>query len=198
MEDNKNVETEVTETETTETEVTENKAEKQPTMAEMQAQIQKLMVDNAKLKRAVDKNGSEAADYKRKWKESLSEVEQASLDKAEKEAKREEEFNAMKRELQVSKIEKTYLSMGYTPDEASRISIAEVDGDFDEKIKIQIEVDARKKKIYEAEFLKNRPDIHIGTGNTQITKEQFNKMGMIEKSKLKNENPEEYERLKSL
>lgn len=197
MEDNKNLEAEITETETPETK-DEVETEKQPTMAELQAQMQKLMVENAKLKRSTDKATSEAADFKRKWKESLSEVEQANLDKAEKEAERETQFNEMKKALEISRAKDDYLAEGYTPDEAQKAALADVEGDKEEGRKIRSQVLSRLVKEETAKILKNRPDIHIGTGESKISKEQFDKMGMIEKSKLKNENPEEYERLKSL
>lgn len=171
---------------------------KQPSIAELQAQMQELMTENAKLKRASDKNSAEASEYKKKWKASLSEVEQANMEKAERDAEREEQFKSLVRENQINKLEKSYLAMGYTADESSRMATAEADGDFEEKVKIMAEVDARKKKEYEAEFLKNRPDVNAGTGGTSITKEQFDSMGMVEKSTLRRENPDEYDRLMKL
>lgn len=171
---------------------------KQPSIAELQAQLQELMTDNAKLKRSVDKASSEAADYKKKYKASLNEAETASLEKAEKEAEREEQFKTLLRENQINKLEKSYLSIGYTAEEASQIAIAEIDEDFETKVKIIANVDARKRKEYEAEFLKNRPNVNAGTGVSQITKEQFDKMSIAEKSTLYRENKAEYDRLNSL
>ena len=182
---------EVMETETAETnaEVKEVEQKKEPS-------IQDLMTEIARLKRQADKASSEAADYKRKWKSSLSEVEKASMEKAEKEAAREEEFNQLRRENSINRLEKQYMQLGFTPDEAARMAIAETDNDQDAKIKIMSEVDGRKKKQYEAEFLASRPDVNVGgsTGNT-VTKEQFDNMGPVELTKLKRENLAEYNRL---
>lgn len=176
------------------------KAEPQELSAkELNDKLQDALTEMARLKRAQEKAASEAADYKKKWKESLSASEQASMEKAEAEAQREEQFNQLLRENTINRIEKNYLGLGWTADEAARMAVAEVDGDIDTKAKILAEVDSRKKKEYEAEFLKNRPDVNIGGGSgVSYTKEQFDAMGVVERTKLKRENPAEYERLMKL
>lgn len=191
------------ETKTPETQGAETKPETKPAEEkkgeEKEPTMQDLMNEIAKLKRQADKASSEAAEYKKKYRESLSESEKASEEKAEKEAKREEQFQQLLRENNINKIEKNYLALGWTPEEASRVAIAEADGDFDTKVKIMGEVDARKKKEYETEFLKNRPDVNIGTGDGKTyTKEQFDKMSPVELTKLKRENEAEYKRLMAL
>ena len=161
--------------------------------------IQDLMTEIARLKRQADKASSEAADYKKKWKSSMSEAEKASMEKAEKEAEREEEFQQLKRENSINRLEKQYMLLGFTADEATRMAAAEADGDQEAKIKIMAEVDGRKKKAYEAEFLASRPDVNIGGGSGKtITKEQFDSMNPVELTALKRENPAEYDRLMGL
>ena len=56
------------------------------------------MTENAKLKKAQEKAASEAADYKKKYNATLSEKEKASIEKAEKEAEREERYQQLLRE----------------------------------------------------------------------------------------------------
>lgn len=161
--------------------------------------VQALMVELAKAKRDRDKASSEAADYKKKWKASLTEVEKASMEKAEKEAAREEEFQQLKRENEINRLEKQYMLLGFTADEAMRMAAAEADNDQESKIKIMAEVDGRKKKAYEAEFLASRPDVNIGGGSGKtVTKEQFDSMNPVELTALKRENPAEYDRLMGL
>lgn len=178
----------------------ENKAEnKELSLKEVNAQLQDALIELAKMKREKDKASAEAADYKKKYRDSMSETEKASAEKAEKEAEREEQFKQLMRENTINKIEKQYLAMGWTAEEASRMATAETDGDFDAKVKIMAEVDARKKKAYEAEFLASRPDVNIGTGNGQsYTKEQFDAMAPTERTKLFRENKAEYDRLMAL
>ena len=193
MEENKNTETqeqEVVETEQKEEVKAETKTE---------PNVQELMTEIAKLKRAADKASSEAAEFKKKYRESLSEVEKASMEKAEKEAAREEEFNQLRRENSINRLEKQYMQLGFTADEAARMAVAETDGDQETKIKIMSEVDGRKKKQYEAEFFASRPDVNVGGGaSSTVTKEQFDAMNPVELTALKRENPAEYDRLMGL
>lgn len=131
--------------------------EKQPTM-------QELMVQITKLKRSQEKAASEAAEWKKKYNSTLSEKELLDNERAEAQAKRDEEFDAMKRELQINRLEKTYLSMDYTAEEAAKIAVAEADNDFEERVKIMKAADARKAKEQEARFLRERPEVNTGSG----------------------------------
>lgn len=198
MEENKSTET-VVEAEKTEAQVAEKPAEKpaeQPETKHTEEDVQKLMVELAKAKRERDKASTEAREYKDKWKASLSEVEAANMEKAEKEAAREEEFNKLKRENSINRLEKTYLAMGWTTDEAQRMATAETDNDFDTKLKVMAEVDERKKKEMEKTILASYGNVNVGaTGSTSYTVEQFGKMSIAERSKLYSENREEYNRL---
>lgn len=182
----------------------ENEPEKkEPTKVEQQEKkepettdMQELLNRIATLERKADKASAEAADYKKKWKDSLSSQEQASIEKAEKEAEREEKFNQLLRENSINKLEKTYLGLGYLAEEAEKMAAAEFDGDLETKTKIMREVDARKKKEFEAEFLKSRPDINAGAGgeSPNISKEAFEKMGYLERVDFKHKYPETYKK----
>ena len=189
------------ETKTTETQGAEVKEETKETKTEPKQEtkdepsVQDLLTEIAKLKRASDKASSEAAEYKRKYRESLNEAERASMEKAEKEAQREEEFNQLRRENNINRLEKQYMAVGYTAEEAAKMAIAETDNDLETKIKIMAQVDDRKKKEYEAEFFAKRPDVNVGGAGSTVTKEQFDKMNPVELTQLKRENPAEYERL---
>lgn len=158
--------------------------------------MQELLNRIATLERKADKASAEAADYKKKWKDSLSSQEQASIEKAEAEAEREEKFNQLLRENSINKLEKTYLGLGYLAEEAEKMAAAEYDGDLETKTKIMREVDARKKKEFEAEFLKSRPEINAGAGgeNPNVSKEAFEKMGYLERVEFKNKYPETYKK----
>lgn len=156
--------------------------------------IQKMMTDYAKLKRAFDKTSSELADTKKALKERLTEQEIASQEKAEAEAKREEEFEYYKRKDKIHETEKAYLKLGYTADEAERIAVAEADNDFETRSQIMGEVMARQKKEMEAEFIANRPEINAGSGSDVLTKEKFDHMDMVERTKLRRNDPETYEK----
>lgn len=166
------------------------------TVDEKTPDTQELLTQIAKLKRAIDKASSETAEWKKKYHSTLSEAEKASQEKAEQDSAREAEFQKLLRENNLNKVEKSYLAAGWTASEASRMATAEVDGDFDSKMKILAEVDARKAKEVMADFLRTRPDIQMGTGEGGITKDQFEKMvadsDVDGLTKFKREHPSEY------
>lgn len=191
-----------TETQTTETE-TQGKADQKEQPKDektLTEQLQSALVEIAKLKRAVDKSSSEAADYKKKWKESMSEAEQASMEKAEAQAKRDEEFEAMKRKIAVNDLVGTLMERKFSKDLATKAAEAYLDGDFATYNDIEKQVDAAKQKQWEADYIKTRPELKsgVGSGSQTITKEDFDKMTLIEKSKLRRENEAEYKRLIAL
>lgn len=161
--------------------------------------VQELMVELARVKRQLDKTSSEASEYKKKWKESLSEQEQASMEKAEAQAKKDEEFESLKRQVRVNELTENFMDLGYSKDIARKAANAQADGDTQTLLDIQKAFQEQQKKSWEQEFLKNRPEIATGNGtSTTISKEQFDKMTLVEKSKLKRENEAEYNRLLAL
>lgn len=204
--DEKNLNT--TEQETTEQkpisepqQTTEQKNTASPEQQEKKSEptVQELMVELAKLKRAQEKAASEAADYKKKWQSSLSEKEQADMAKAEAQAKKDEEFESLKRQVRVNELTENFMDLGYSKDLARKAANAQADGDTATLLTIQKQFQESQKKEWEADFLKTRPEIASGMGNApQLSKEDFDKMTLIEKTKLKRENEAEYKRLLAL
>ena len=162
-------------------------------------QLQSALVEMAKLRRQLDKTSSEAADYRKKWKESLTETERASQEKAEAEAARQAEFDDMKRRLAINDLVSEYMDRQFPKEIATKIATARYDGDNETVNVIEKQMDEVKRKKWETEFLASRPELTTGVGETQtISKEQFDKMSLIEKTKLKRENEAEYNRLVAL
>lgn len=129
--------------------------------------VQALMLEIAKLKRTNDKLSSEAADYKHKWKETLTAQEQASMEKAEAEAAREEHYKQLEKENAVFKFERNFAMLGYTEQQAHDAAIAQYDGDYETLNKLQREVqDATIKKAQE-EWMKTRPPVQAGSGSNE-------------------------------
>lgn len=169
--------------EPTPSEPTPNKPEpNKPTESKKEPTQQELLNELARLKRAVDKASSEAADYKKKWKETLSSQEQASMEKAEAEAAQQDKYNAMVRENQIYKYSERYRNMGYSAEDAKRIAEAKADGDTDAEMKIQSEFQAKHDKelkdAWEKQYFKDRPRVNSGvSGETpSITKDEFAKL----------------------
>lgn len=136
---------------------------------------------------------SERDDYKTKYTEKLSEVEKAELANAE----REKEYLAVKRENSINRYEKKLSSS--VKDEAIRneIAVLMADGKFDEAIDKQnaylaTETAEIEKRIKD-ELMKQNPQAQAGNdGAGTITKEQFDKMTVAERTKLYKEQPEKY------
>ena len=149
--------------------MTQNEEVKEPAkktpdpVEDKQPTAQELLIEIAKLKRNQEKAASEAAEWKKKYNSTLSEKELLDNERAEAQARRDEEFEQMKRELQINRLEKTYLSMDYTAEEAAKIAVAEADNDFEAKVKIMRAVDSRKAKEQEARWLRERPEVNTGS-----------------------------------
>lgn len=148
---------------------TKVESDNQPTTEE---QLQKLMLENAKLKRAVDKSSSEAADYKKKYNATLSEKEKADLEKAEAQARRDERLEELERINSIHDFTEKFMDLGYDKDLAKEAAAAQVDGDTDKLFEIQEKVMAAKLKAKEQELLKDIPRAKTGV-YASMTKEQI-------------------------
>ena len=203
MEDTKNTQEQQT-PETKGAETPQEKPNETPQTKEQPNQnepsAQELMVEIAKLKRMVDKNASEAKEWKEKFRSTQSEKEVLDAEKAEAEAKRTEEFEQMKKTIQIHDLTENFMDLGYSKELAKKAATAQVDGDTQALLSIQKQFQENQKKTWEADFLASRPDINIGGGSNPntYTKEQFDNMTLIERTKLKRENPAEYDRLVAL
>lgn len=151
--------------------VTAAKADDKPTPS-AEEQLQQLMVENAKLKRAMDKASSEAADYKKKYNATLSEQEKASLEKAEEQARRDERLAELEREVSVHRFTEQFLDLGYDKDSAIAAATAQVDGDVDALFKLQKKIIDEKVMAKEQELIKDMPRAKTGV-YASMTKEQI-------------------------
>lgn len=158
--------------ETTETKVTEPKVEDKPTTKSTEEQLQQILVENAKLKRAMERANSEAADYKKKYNATLSEQEKASLEKAEEQAKRDERLAELEREVSVHKFTEQFLDLGYDKESAIAAATAQVDGDIDTLFKLQKKVIDEKILAKEQELIKDIPRAKTGVYSS-MTAEQI-------------------------
>jgi hypothetical protein len=122
-------------------------------------QLQQLMTDYVKLKKAFDATASEAADYKRKYKATLDEKQVASMEKAEAEAKRDAELAEYKRRDMIHELTEQFMDLGYSKESAKKAAVARADGDKTTEFNIQKAENARMIAEKEAEWLKSRPQV---------------------------------------
>lgn len=169
-------------------------------LAEANAKLQDALAELAKQKRATDKASAEAADFKKKYRATLDENEQKQIAEAEKKAADDERFKAIERENSIYRRTEDFLDEGFSTELAKKAAIADVDGDRDTVHELRKQALEATRKAWEADFIKSRPDVNIGSGSASkgITKEQFDKMGVIERTKLYETNKAEYDRLMAL
>ena len=149
------------------------KVDAKPTpSASVEDQLQQMMVENAKLKRAMDKAASEAADYKKKYNATLSEQERASQEKAEEQARRDERLAELERENSIHKFTESYLDLGYDKESAIAAATAQVDNDVETLFRLQKKVLDEKLLAKEQELIKDIPRAKTGV-YASMTKEQI-------------------------
>lgn len=175
------------ENEVKETKVTEgNEAEgkEQETKVNYEEEYIRLMAENKKLKATVDKSSSEAADYKKKWKATLDENQQKELAKEESDKALREELELLRRERDFGNAEKAFLKLGYAEELASKAAEAQLNGDFDSLMEIQKTHIEKISKDAIAKATKSMAIPPTDNDGKTISKEQFDKMSLEERSNL--------------
>lgn len=162
---------------------------------DFEGELAKAMAEIKKLKATADKNASEAADFKKKWRSTLDEQQRLSLEKEEEDKALREELASLRREKEMSGIEKQFLELGYTSDMASKAALAQLEGDTGTLLSVQKEFIEQAKKDLKAQLTKNMPIPPIGNDSKGITKEQFDKMSLAERSELYKKDKALYESL---
>ena len=143
-------------------------------------------------KSVADKAASEAADYKKKWREALSAEEAKAAEAAEANKAIMVELETLRAEKLVANYTNSYLSMGYEAKLAKSTAEALAKGDMDAVFKNQkIHADAREKAL-RTELLKGTPSPAAGGADTGMTKEKFSKMTLAEKAEFAKKNPDTY------
>ena len=148
-----------------------------------------------RLKAALSKSNSEAADYKKQLREKMTADELKAKEDAEEMADLKSKYEALLKESTISKNKARLLALGYEDGLAAEVAEAMVDGDTDKVFAAQKKhLDTVEKKIRE-DALKGTPKPTGGNGSVGITKEQFVKMPIAEQHKFSIEHPEEYKQL---
>lgn len=149
-----------------------------------------------KLKSALSKANSEAADFKRKLHEKLSDEEKA---KAEAEAAQKElndKYAALLKESTISKNTARYTALGMSVELASAAAEAAFDGDNEKVFECLGRFKSDMEKAIRADILDRTPRPNSKGSGKSTTKEQFDKMSYAEREKLFNEDRELYNELK--
>lgn len=155
----------------------------------------KALVDSeSKLKTSLTNANSDAANWKKKYQETLSEEEQKRI-------AQQEEYNALVKERDSLKKDKTIsehyanlIALGYDDALAKETASAMYDNDYQKVYDNQkVFIKAQNEKI-KAEAMKKNPTPPAGDPK-QVTKESFDKMTYSEMVELQKTNPALYAEL---
>lgn len=143
-------------------------------------------------KATFDKTASDLAAAKKTIREKMTEDEAKKAQEAEEKANLLARLEQLEHEKAVSGYAVAYVGMGYDEKLAKSTAEALAKGDMDTVFKNQkIHVEAREKAL-RTELLKLTPPPAPGSGDTKLSKEEFNKLTLAEKVKFASENPDAY------
>ena len=148
-----------------------------------------------RLKAALSKSNSEAADYKKQLREKMSAEELKAKEDAEKMEALIKERDSLLREKTIAGHKANYLALGYEEKLAQETAEAMANGELDKVFANQKKHNEALEKKIRADVLKGTPKPEGGTGSETITKEIFSKMSIAEQHKYSVEHPEEYKML---
>lgn len=133
-----------------------------------------------KLKAALSKANSEAAEWKRSAREKQTEQERKESERAEAEKAMLEELTSLRRDKVVSGYAKQCMDMGYDSSLAAECAEAMADGRFNDVFAIQQRFMEAKTKEIEAAALNKQPSLSAGAPPVNAAeKAETNKMRQI-------------------
>ena len=148
-----------------------------------------------RLKNALSKSNSEAADYKKQLREKMSADEIKAKEDSDKMVELQSKYDALLKQSEISNNKARLLALGYEDKLATETAEAIVNGDTDKVFANQKKhLDSVEKKIRE-EVLTSTPRPTGGNGSETMTLDKFRKMPIEEQFKFSKEHPEEYKAL---
>ncbi len=134
-------------------------------IAELQAEIERLkgeVAQTEKLKKSVSEACSDAAEWKRKYRETLDENERAKQEQAEKYSNMENELNTYKAEKRVNEYFAKLVSAGYSPEVAQNMATSLPEGVPDSFFEGQKAFLEAKTQEIKTQILNSQPSLSTG------------------------------------
>ena len=148
-----------------------------------------------RLKNALSKSNSEAADYKRQLKEKMSAEELKAKEDADKWSEMEEKYNALLKKDAISTNKTKLLALGYEEALADETAEAMANGELDKVFANQKKHIESVEKRIKSEILKDTPKPNGGNSSNEMTKEKLRGMSPQERYNFSVEHPEEYKQI---
>ena len=138
-----------------------------PSVDDLMAQLAKAKADYQKLKIQSDKNAKDAKQYKDQARAHMTAEQQAQQAQADREA----EFEALKKEVRVTKYSKRLVGIGMDETQADKMAnilpeIEDADAFFDALNTFVASVKKTSADDAVQKLLKERPEIHAGGGDS--------------------------------
>lgn len=148
-----------------------------------------------RLRTALSKSNSEAADYKKQLREKMTEDEAAKQKEKEEREELQTKYDALLRESSISKNKAKLIALGYEEALADETATAMVDGDSDKVFANQQKHLTAVEKRVRAEALKDTPKPAPDGGSDTMTLEKLRSMSPDERYRYSVEHAEEYKEL---
>lgn len=149
-----------------------------------------------RLKNALSKSNSEAANYKKQLRDKLSEEEIKSQKEKEEREELENKYKALLKETSIAKNKNNYLTLGYDEKLADDTARAIVEGNFEKVFSNQFKHQENLIKKIKADMLKETP-VPVGDSNNGsiMTLEKFRKLSQAQRYEFSINHPQEYANL---
>lgn len=173
----------------------EKKEDGGTTIEELQERLKKLETENGKLRQANTNASAEASQYKKKYNELLPEKERLENQQKEQETALREELEKLKAERNVAnyKSQLTAPDIGVEASLAQEMAEAMNSGDTAKVFEgLRKFIVAHDKSLKENAF-RNNQTLQGGTSGKAVSKEEFEKMGYMERLEVFNKHPDLYE-----
>ena len=161
----------------------------------LQAELERLKGENAKLKNAQSNASADAAKYKRALNERMSEQERADNQTKELIEQLKADNAALKRAQTLAEQKAGCIGLGFDAETAEKAAAAFFDSDFATFAATLKDFLTAHDKALLADAVRQTPRPGAGGTDKSITREQFDKMGYQERMKLYAEQPDIYNAL---
>ena len=147
------------------------------------------------MKSSFDRASKEAADWKKKHNQLLSDDERQKQEKDEELSKMQKELEELRREKYLSNHEAKALALGMDEKTAKTVSEAIVDGKFETMFDTFAKFLKTHDHEIEVNLLKDTPRAPGGEGENAMTKDDLKKMSASDRYKFSVEHPDEYKEI---
>lgn len=173
---------------------TEPETKTEPSVEELNAEIKSLKAQLEKQKQAFNNASSDAADWKKKFRDTQDEATRKEADRNEEVENLKKKVAEFERQTSIANQKAALVAMGYPEELAAKKAGYLADNDIQNATLVEKEFLENLQKEMKAASVRGMttPASGFQTGNT-VTKETFAKMSLRERTELKQKHPEVYE-----